>query len=246
MSETKEIKIVFEEEEKEKEKKKIEKNRKKAEKLLIQDIFDTLKKNGMYHHHYDDTLLTESKNGMKTYINHISMSNRIQNHRPTHVEYSIKVNIGKLFNMQRIYHHIPTPELKSDDIRKHLLKIKEFKICNKCGHCMDETKECSCERSEKDQKHTTLLKTMLSMPIELEKCPICLEDIEEFNSIFFLKCEKPHRFHIQCLSKVKSPDCPICKSHCHRLSFRGNIFNFECSNYHEDDDYFSDDEDDYN
>ena len=178
---------------------------------------------------YDEMLLHESKNGMKTYLDHIYISSRGQHHHSPHIEYSTRIKIGSLTHRSQIHIYIGPQEVKLDDIKKYLLKIKEFKICDKCGNCMNSNDECRCNYGEEKSKYTILLKKMLNMPIKTEQCPICLENIEDkFDAIFFTKCEKPHYFHIQCLSKIREASCPTCRTHCHRLMFRDNIFSFDC------------------
>lgn len=204
-------------------------------------IYDELKKQGSYHRHYNNELLLQEKNGIKTYFDMMFIS--ISSPNP-HVEYILRINVGKLYMNQRIYNPIKeVKELKVNDIKKYILKIKNFKFCDDCGSSIDEkSNKCNCLQDESKYKETIMLKKILNIPIETETCPICLDEIKStYDAIYFIRCEKHHYFHLKCLSKINDATCPICKTHCHNLKFRNNYYNFMCNADHED--YFSDEDD---
>lgn len=230
MSENKKYKIVIEEDE--------------NENNFYKQIYTELKKDGTYHRHYGYELLLYNKNGFKTYFDMIFITINASN---PHIEYIMRISMNGLHIDQRIYKSLQEyKDIKLSDIKKHVLKIKNFKFCDKCAFAIDDNTKCQCIRNEEKYKETLVLKKILNISIEEETCPICLEKLEStYDAIYFVKCEKPHYFHIQCLSKINDATCPICKTHCHHLKYRNNYYNFNCNNHHEDDDYFSD-EDEYN
>lgn len=228
---------------------KMSKEETKKYKVVIEDeedsyykqIYEEVKKQGAYHRHYNDELLLREKNGVKTYFDMIFISTSSPN---PHVEYVLRINVGKLYMNQRIYKSLESKELKLNDIKKYIARIKNFKFCEKCGCGIDDRPNCSCFGGDDKYKETITLKKILNLPIETDNCPICLEEIKNtYDAIYFVKCEKPHYFHLHCLCKINDATCPICKTHCHHLKYRNNYYNFMCDNHHEDDDYFSEEDD---
>lgn len=261
IEEEKKVEIIFEETDAE-----------KKENKYFKHIYDVLKKDKHYYQHFDEELLLyeNKRNGLKTFLANIDIDINTHHSNP-HINYSFHITVGKMIFHGTRHKFILKKEMKtltSDDeeigintIRKFITTMKTFKICDKCNkvnspetrHINDEwveTKEyrdCHCLIGEKRVNDANVIKNLLNIPIEKEKCPICLEIItDKFDACFSPKCEKPHYFHLQCLARAKSNDCPICKVHTHHIRFRGYPYTVMCNHHHEDDDYFSgSDEEDY-
>jgi hypothetical protein len=47
-------------------------------------------------------------------------------------------------------------------------------------------------------------------PIESDKCPICLDNLNNRCKIHTTACN--HQFHLKCFNKIKTDNCPCCRS----------------------------------
>jgi hypothetical protein len=260
----KNVEIVFEDLDE------IKKNEKEVKKTdYFKNILKALEKNENYHQYFNkDLLLYENKNnGMNTYLSSFSITSHGQlnnRNKHFHIEYSFEHSIGNIEYRTTQTDSLDQKTIKDitvDVLKKIIINIKKFTFCTKCNKNISfvykhqngqysrttELQDCVCIYGENRATGADIIKDLLDMKITEETCPICQETIDDkYNACYLNKCEKPHYFHLQCLSKAKSGDCPVCRVHSHRILYKSHHCQLNCHDHHDEDDYFSDDEEEYN
>ena len=236
-------------------------NEEDKKKEYFKNIQKELEKNNHYQQSFDkDLLLYENKKtGMNTYLSSFYINKHHGDH--FHVDYRFRSIIGNIEYGSSHTDSIDQKEITVEILKNVILNIKKFKFCGKCNRHLyfvfkhingeykktDELRECGCLHGENRVNGCNIVKDILEMKIEEETCSICLENIDsKYDACFFNRCEKPHYFHIGCLARVKSGSCPICKVHSHTVSYRNQRCELNCSDNHDNDDYYFSDGDEDN
>ena len=134
---------------------------------------------------------------------------------------------------------------------KFHLDYKNYKICEKC-YCVC----CHCSNLDEHHSDKKLVDKFNGLTIKIDKCSICLEEVDENTGCYLSKCSKKHYFHLECISKISKRECPICREHSNTVYYRDGNWTFktieeqcrdDCTHLSEceDIDLFNGDDEDY-
>lgn len=173
----------------------------------------------------------DKKDTYKSYIENITFF-MIDN--SLHTRYSCITEINKFLIMNYYYSEIIPVDDFDSILRSQIERINNLLVCPKCYRLNDKSViECSCMLGEIIEEDGLIIKKILNLSSNLDECAICLSKLKsKFDSVCFTQCEKPHYFHLECLSKSEKSECPICKVHCHTLLYRNIKISYKCKISH--------------